>query len=162
MAIEEIKSGLGGARGREWLQMNRDKMFFWISLIMLIVVMSVWWEMFCFAKSTVRWPRWSLDYFMYPFIFTSDVVFVALLPVVIATKSFRMACYGVVKCVFVSSLIPAFMASVDMNGQVLFGFAVNYMFVLIFHCWHPIIFAIILRLMVFVFYKMIGRGMSVL
>jgi hypothetical protein len=154
MLSEDVTQILARIRGNEWLQTYRDRVAFWTSLVMLSVAMSIFWEMFQFAKSTEHWPRWSLI-FPFPFIFTWDVVFVCLLPAALIPERFRTAFVFVFGCVLISALIPAFMVALTTSYSPLVNFMENYFFVTIFHCCYPVFIVLIIRVIVRGIYRRI-------
>ena len=131
--------------------MRRNRIAFFASLIMLSLVMVIWRDMFLFAKSA-PWPKWS--YFLpYPFILTSDIVFICLLVVAFFTDSFRYACMSVVMCVFLSVLALVIFYMLSEQYQVyrmpiegvVFSVIINYVFIILFHCAFPMFFVLFIR-----------------
>lgn len=96
---------LVGIRENEWLRMYRNKLAFWVSLVMLSTVMSIWFEMFRFFKD-LRVPEWG-QVLPYPFLLPFYMVFVCLLPAVFMATTFRLSCLLVFGCVLISSLFPS-------------------------------------------------------
>jgi hypothetical protein len=123
--------------------MKQNRIAFFASLIMLSLAMIIWRDMFLFAKSAPV-PRWS--YFLpYPFILTSDIVFVCLLPVVFFTDSFRHACASVVICVLLSPLVPVITWMTTLSYTPLVNGIYNYLFIILFHCAFPMLIVLSVR-----------------
>ena len=131
--------------------MQRNRIAFFASLIMLSLAMIIWRDMFLFAKSA-PWPKWS--YFLpYPFILTSDIVIICLLPVAFFLDSFRSAFTAVVMCVFLSVLALIILYMLSEQYQVyrmpiegiVFSVIINYVFVILFHCAFPVFFVLFIR-----------------
>jgi len=115
--------------------MQRNRIAFLTSLIMLAVVMTLWQDMFLFAKLAPV-PKWS--YFLpYPFILTSDIVFICLLPAAFFSDSFRYACMAVLMCVLISPLVPVLILMITISYNPLANGIGNYLFIIFFHCAFP-------------------------
>jgi hypothetical protein len=127
------------------LYMKRNRIAFFVSLIMLSLALIIWRDMFLFAKSvSVTWPKWS--YFLpYPFILTSDIVIVCLLPVAFFTDSFRFACASVVMCVLLSPLVPVINWMTTISYTPLINGIYNYLFIILFHCAFPVFLVLFIR-----------------
>ncbi len=123
--------------------MQRNRIAFLTSLIMLAIVMILWQDMFLFAKSA-PWPKWS--YFLpYPFILTSEIVFICLLPAAFFSDSFRYACMAVVMCVFISPLVPVISLMITVSHNPLANGIGNYLFIILFHCAFPAFIILFIR-----------------
>ncbi len=126
--------------------MQRNRIAFFASLIMLSFVMIIWRDMFLFTKSAPV-PKWS--YFLpYPFILTSDIVFVCLLPVAFFPKSFRFKYASVLICVLLSPLIPVVTWMTTISYHPLVNGIYNYLFIILFHCFFPVFFIVLIRTIV--------------
>ncbi len=125
------------------LTINRNRVAFFVSLIMLSVAMILWRDMFLFAKSAPV-PKWS--YFLpYPFILTSDIVFVCLLPVAFLVNRFRFACASVMMCVLLSPLVSVITWMTTISYTPLLNGIYNYLFIILFHCVFPAFLVLIIR-----------------
>jgi hypothetical protein len=158
MLIKYIVSMHAKLINNEWLQTHRNMVAFWVSLVLLTVVMSTWWKMFIFAKSTVLWPRWSYIIFYYPFIFTSDIVLVCLLPVALIPEKFSVAFLYVLQCVLISVLIHSFVVVITTTIEPWMNGVYNYVFVFFFHCYHPIIIVLFFRVIIRWIYRRVLDG----
>lgn len=128
----------------DWQCMNKDKLSFGISLMMLSVVLGVFWKLFRFAKSVPSF----VFFLQYPFILTSDIVFFCLLPAALIPDKFRIAISSVVACVLISALVPALNVMMVATTEPLINGLYNYLFVIFYHCYHPVVIVLLLRVII--------------
>lgn len=138
-----MKQMLSSIGNREWLRSSRDKVAFWVSLVMLSVVMSVWWEMFRFAKE-LRVPVWS-RIIPYPYLLPYYMVVISLLPAAFVTKSFRNSFLSVFACVIISSLWPSIIVLMSVAYHPIVNGLLSYLFVLVWICMLPLCLLVLIR-----------------
>lgn len=133
--MQNIKIILARVGNGELLRANRDKVAFGVSLILLSIVMSVWWEMFRFSKE-LRVPGWSRG-IPYPFLLPYYMVTVGLIPATFIASSFRSSCVFVLLCVLISSVFPSIRVMMSAAYHPLGNGLLSYMFVVIWICMLP-------------------------
>jgi hypothetical protein len=144
---------LSNISNSEWLRRNRDKLAFCVSLFMLSAVMSVWWEMFRFAKD-LRVPAWS-RILPYPYLLPYYMVIISLLPAAFVTKSFRNSFLSVFACVLISPLWPSIMVLMSVVYNPVINGLLSYLFVLVWICMLPLCLLVLIRV-VYIFLKKIN------
>ena len=119
-----------------FLCMQRNRIAFFASLIMLSFAMIICRDMFLFAKF-IRLTEWSKSL---PFLFklpSVDMVIICLLPVALFTDSFSFAFASVVICVLLSPLVPVITWMTTISYHPLVNGIYNYLFIVLFHCAFP-------------------------
>jgi len=130
-------------RKNEWLRIYRNKLAFWVSLVMLSTVMSIWFEMFRFSKD-LRLPEWGLV-LPYPFLLPFYMVFFCLLPAAFIATTFRLSCLFVFGCIIISSLFPSIILMISITYNPIANGAGSYLFVLLWICLIPSCLVVVMR-----------------